>query len=173
MVMNDIDPGANLVFALGPPHIVGSGEAPVIAECRIPALGIPNVCETGNSEEREPAAAQVRTVVGSWKAQHIRADVSSVIRSLAVFAHARKANVSVYHQGRRKRERVADRNKLHKRMEIAQAAVACAVANRLTQTRHAMKYGLHSAVLDEDAVIRGAIPINFAIEVVAIQALRC
>ena len=56
-------------------------------------------------------------------------------------------------------------------MEIAQAAVAGAVANRLTQARHTMKFGLHSAVLDEDAVIGGAIPINLAIEVVPIQAL--
>src|SRR6266705_3747196 len=121
--MNDIDPGANLVLALGPAHIVGSGKAPVVAECWVPALGVAYIGETGNRKQREPAAAQVRTVVGSWKAQHIRADVSSVIRSLAVFAHARKANVSDYHQGRRKRERVADRNKLNKRMEIAQAAV--------------------------------------------------
>ena len=56
-------------------------------------------------------------------------------------------------------------------MEISQAAVTSAVANRLSEARHSMKFGLHRAVLDEDAVIGGAIPINLAIEVVAIQAL--
>ena len=68
MVVNDIGPSANLVLALGPPHIVGTGEAPVIAECRIPALRVADVRETGNGKEGEPAAAQVRTVVGSREA---------------------------------------------------------------------------------------------------------
>ena len=62
-------------------------------------------------------------------------------------------------------------DELHKRMEIAQAAVASAVANRLSKARHTMKFRLHSAVLDENAVIGGPIPINLAIEVVSIQAL--
>src|SRR5436309_8968209 len=56
-------------------------------------------------------------------------------------------------------------------MEIPQAPVASAVANRLSQARHTMEFGLHSAVLDEDAVIGGPVPINLAVEVVAIQAL--
>src|SRR5437762_14285606 len=56
-------------------------------------------------------------------------------------------------------------------MEIPQAPVASAVANRLSQARHTMEFGLHSAVLDEHAVIGGPVPINLAVEAVAIQAL--
>ena len=112
--MNDIDSGANLMLALGPPHIVRSSKTPVVAECRIPALGVPNVCKTGNSEKRKAAAAQIRTIVGSGQAQHIRSDVSPVIRSLSVLAHACEAHVPVHNKGRRECERVTDSNELHK-----------------------------------------------------------
>jgi hypothetical protein len=57
-------------------------------------------------------------------------------------------------------------------MEIAQAAVASAVTNRLPQGRHAMKYRLHGTVLYKDAVVCGGIPIHLGVEVVAIQPLR-
>src|SRR5205814_5123009 len=119
-------------------------------ECWIPAFRVANIRETGNGKEGETAAAQVRTVIGSAKTEHIRPDISSIIRGLSVFAHARKADVSVYYKSGGKSERMAHRNELHKRMEIAQAAVASAVANRLSKARHTMKFRLHSAVLDEN-----------------------
>src|SRR5207248_9579547 len=88
MVVDDIGPSADLVLTLGPPHIVRTGEAPVIAECWIPAFRVANIRETGNGKEGETAAAQVRTVIGSAKTEHIRPDISSIIRGLSVFAHA-------------------------------------------------------------------------------------
>jgi hypothetical protein len=48
--MNDIDTGANLMLALRPAHIVRSRKAPVVAECWIPSLWVPNVRETGNGK---------------------------------------------------------------------------------------------------------------------------
>src|SRR5437660_294424 len=127
--MNDIDSGANLMLALGPPHIVRSSKTPVVAECRIPALGVPNVCKTGNSEKRKAAAAQIRTIVGSGQAQHIRSDVSPVIRSLCVLAHVCDADVPVHNKGRRECERMTDVHELHKRAEVSQSAVNSTVAS--------------------------------------------
>ena len=89
------------------------------------------LAKTENGKEGEPAAAQVRTVVGSrGKPQHIRPEVSPD-PELCPYSLMRVSHVSVYDQRRRKGQRVARRNELHKRVEIAQAAVASAVANSL------------------------------------------
>src|SRR5215469_5698328 len=159
MMMNDVRPRADLVLTLGPAHIVGAGKAPVIAECWIPTLWVPNVRKTGNGEVRVPAA------------KHVRTDVRSVIRGLAIFAHPRKAHVAVNDKGRRECQRVTNRNQLHMGMKVAQTAIASTVTNGLAQTRHAMKHGFHGAVLYEDAVIRGAIPIDLGIDVIPIELL--
>src|SRR5437879_990640 len=95
MVMNEVDPGADLVLAMGPSHIVGSRETPVIAVGWIPSLRIANRCVTGNDKRRETAAAKIGTVICARNAQDIRPDILSKIRSLAILAHAGKTYVTV------------------------------------------------------------------------------
>src|SRR6266568_7979814 len=57
-------------------------------------------------------------------------------------------------------------------MEIAEAAVAVTVANGLAQAGLTGKHRLHRAVFGEDGVLRGAVPVNLAVKVVAVQTLR-
>src|SRR4029077_13212812 len=43
MVMDDVRPGANLVFAMRPPDVVRRGEAPVITKSGVPSLGVAEI----------------------------------------------------------------------------------------------------------------------------------
>ena len=107
MVMDDVRPGANLVFAMRPADVVGTGEAPVVAICGVPSLRVAESGVARNREERNSAAAQVRAVVGTGNPQHVRPNVLAKVRSLAVLAHASKAHVAVNHQSGREGQRMA------------------------------------------------------------------
>src|SRR6266705_918627 len=107
VVMDDVRPRANLVFAMRPPDVVRTGEAPIVPESGVPSLGVAEVCKARNREERNSAAAQVRAVVGTGNPQHVRPNVLAKVRSLAVLAHACKAYVTVDDQSGRKRPGVA------------------------------------------------------------------
>src|SRR5204863_6190335 len=121
VVMNDVRSRAYLMLAMRPPDVVVAGETPVISERGVPALWITNIGIAGNSEEGKAAAAQVRPV-GAWNSKNVRSDVGAEVGSLAVLAHARKADVAINNKSRRERQGVSHGHKLHERMEVAEPA---------------------------------------------------
>src|SRR6266571_5244420 len=171
-MMNDVRSGADLVFAMGPPDIVVAGEAPVVTECRVPSLRVAKIRIPGDREERYAAVPQIRGIVGTRKPQNSQTDIRSKVRSLAVLAHASKADVAVHNKGRRKRSSVANGDEPHERMESAEAAVAVTIANGFAQAGLTMEHRLHGAVLRKNSVLRSPVPVHFSVKVVAVQTLR-
>ena len=106
VMMNDVDSRAELVLTMRPPDVVGGGETPVIAECRVPSFGVANIGKTGDAEHRESAAAQIRRIVGAGDAEHVRADVSAEVRRLPILTHACETDIAVHHERGRERQRV-------------------------------------------------------------------
>src|ERR1700724_310837 len=100
MVVDNVASKAKLMLAMRPPEVVGTGEAPVMAEGRIPILRVANVGKTGNAKERKAAVAHVIGIVGA-RNTNVKADVLAEVRSLAIFAHASKPYVTVNDEIRR------------------------------------------------------------------------
>src|SRR6267378_6075270 len=170
-MVDDVRPGANLVFAMRPADVVRGGEAPVIAESGVPSLRVAEIGVARNREEGDAAAAQVRAVVGTGNPQHVRPNIRAKVRRLAVLAHACKADVAVDHKVGRKSQGVPHGHELHKRVEVTESAVTGTVSNGLAQAGLTVKHRLHGAVLGKDAVPGGAVPVHLAVKVVAIQFL--
>src|SRR5882724_8170988 len=171
MVMDDVDPGANLVLTMGPSDVMGRGKTPVIAEGRVPSLWIADVCIPGDGEIRKAAAAKVRTV-RTRNSEHVRSDVDTEVRGLTVFTHASKADIAVDDEVRRKGQYVAHGDQLYERMEVTQSTITCTVSNRLAQTGFTMKHRLHGAIFCKQGVFASADPIDLAIKIVTGEALR-
>ena len=64
--MDDVRPGADLMFVMGPSDIVVARETPVVAESWVPSLGVAKVGVTRNIEIGDAAVPQVRAVVRTW-----------------------------------------------------------------------------------------------------------
>ena len=63
VMMNDIRTRTDLMFAMGPPHVVRTGEAPVIAVGGVPTLGIAKVGVVGDRKVGYPAGSLVVGIV--------------------------------------------------------------------------------------------------------------
>src|ERR1051325_3779598 len=100
MVVDNIRPEAKLMLAMRPPEVVGTGEAPVMTEDRIPALRTANIGKTGNAKVRQAAVPHVIGIIGTGNSQHVEADVLAKVRRLAIFAHASEPYVTVKHEVR-------------------------------------------------------------------------
>src|SRR5438105_3743191 len=67
---------------------------------------------------------------------------------------------------------MANGDKLHEGVEIAETAVARTVTDGFAQARLTVEHGLHGAVLGEYIVLGGTVQVHFAVKVVAVQSLR-
>src|SRR5204862_132212 len=96
----------------------------------------------------------------AWNPQHAKPNIRAKVGRLAIFAHAREADVSINDKRRRKGQSVSHGYKLHKRMKVSQPAVTGTVSNGFTKVGYAVKDGSHSAVLGENIVLAGSIPVD-------------
>src|SRR5262249_3984131 len=106
--------------------------------------------------------------VRSGNSQCVQAKVGSQIRRFHVLAKACPPERPVDQERWGKSVGLADASRLHERMAIADAAITQTPASRLTQAKVAMHQGVHDAVFEPELVLRGPVPIDLGVQVVAV-----
>ena len=148
------------------------GHSPIIAVKRHPRIRTAQGVETGHVNHGRATVADIAGVVGSRDLKHVQSDVLSEVGRRALLTHAGKAQTSVSDEGGRKAPGLADRRRLYEHVGVAVASCGAwsadgpVVPARNGGERH------HSTVLGPDHVLIGPVPVEFEVNVVAVEPLR-
>ena len=145
---------------------------PIIPVKRHPRIRTAQIVETSHANHRRATVPDIARVVGSRDLKHVQSDVLPEVRRRALLTHAGKAQTPVSDEGGRKAPGLADRRRLYEHVGVAVASCRAwsadgpVVPARNRGERH------HSTVFGPDHVLVGPVPVEFQVNVVAVEPLR-
>src|SRR5262245_4739816 len=142
----------------------------VIAKRRVPSFGIAEGRIVRHRKRWHTAFAWIRPVCPG-NPQHLASEVGAEVRCLHVLAKSGPAEGPVDQEVRRDGIGLSDARYLHERVAVTDASGAQTWAASRAQAEVAMNQRVHDAVLEPEIVLLTPVPIDLAIEVVAVQAL--
>src|SRR5262245_36571613 len=160
-----------LMSALGPAGIRIEGVGLVIAKRRVPSFGIAESRIVRHRKRWHTAFPWIRSVC-TGNPQHLASEVGAKVGRLHVLAKSGPAERPINQKVRRDGIGLSDACDLHERVALTNATVAHTFAASRAQAEIAVNQRVHNAVLEPEIVLLAPVPIDLAIEVVAVQALR-